>query len=336
MKTGKVLKSAEVSVEDLEKIHRYTRREFSPEEIYSFSVVLCDNDVDRDYERFTVEALFELEKLFVGKTGVFDHAPKAENQTARIFDCRVEAVQGRKTKTGDDYFRLVAKAYLPKCAKTEDMILAIDSGILKEVSVGCAVAKKRCSICMEKAGTCSHTKGEVYGGALCCVQLEQPIDAYEWSFVAVPAQREAGILKRFVKGGETQVNNAEACVTMKEFIMQNAEALEKCRESGQAVFSYEELKELSAYVKNLERDALDGKAYRQELKKDFLRLSAIVQPEIAKATAEAIAGKLTVYEMKECIGAYEKKVCEKLPVLPQTYRGETSESKQEKNKEFEI
>ena len=41
-----------VGQEDLEQINRLTRREFSQEELYCFRVVLCDNDVDRQMERF--------------------------------------------------------------------------------------------------------------------------------------------------------------------------------------------------------------------------------------------------------------------------------------------
>ena len=52
---GYVLKSKEggkPGKDDLALINRYTRRPFSEEEIYTFSVVLCDNEVDRDFERF--------------------------------------------------------------------------------------------------------------------------------------------------------------------------------------------------------------------------------------------------------------------------------------------
>ena len=34
----------------MEKINLYTRRAYKPEEVYTFSVVLCDNEVDRDSE----------------------------------------------------------------------------------------------------------------------------------------------------------------------------------------------------------------------------------------------------------------------------------------------
>ena len=69
---------------------------------------------------------------------------------------------------GDDYFRLKARAYLPKSQKNSDIILALDSGIIKEVSVGCAVEKVVCSVCGEEIGMCAHKKGEIYGSKICC------------------------------------------------------------------------------------------------------------------------------------------------------------------------
>ena len=72
-----------VGQEDLEQINRLTRREFSQEELYCFRVVLCDNDVDRQMERFDEETLEQLARMFVGKTGICDHQPKTANQLAR-------------------------------------------------------------------------------------------------------------------------------------------------------------------------------------------------------------------------------------------------------------
>ena len=43
-----------VTDEELALINKYTRRQLSKDEVYVFSVVLCDNDIDRDGERFTV------------------------------------------------------------------------------------------------------------------------------------------------------------------------------------------------------------------------------------------------------------------------------------------
>lgn len=191
-----------VSAEDLELINRYSRRQLKAEEVYVFPVVLCDNETDRDCERFSIPALKTLAELYVGKTGIFDHEAKGSNQTARIFSAETVSDPERRTRSGEVYSCVRAKAYLMRTEKTADLIAEIDGGIKKEVSVCCSVKKKRCSICGADMmhSPCSHVKGAEYNGGICEVVLEEPTDAYEWSFVAVPAQPNAGITKSF--GGE--------------------------------------------------------------------------------------------------------------------------------------
>ena len=69
---------------DLEQINALARTALTAEEVYTFSLRLCDNEVDRDGERFSPETLRELAPLFVGKSGIFDHCWSARGQTARI------------------------------------------------------------------------------------------------------------------------------------------------------------------------------------------------------------------------------------------------------------
>ena len=303
MKKAEIIK-CEVSsqiAEELEKINTYTRRKFAEDEVYIFSVVLCDNDVDRDYERFTVEALFELEKLFVGKTGICDHNPKAENQRARIFECKVEAVEGRTTATGDDYFRLVAKAYMPKTEENATMIERIDSGICKEVSVGCASKKRVCSVCSKDtySGGCYHIGGKAYDGELCFFELSDITDAYEWSFVAVPAQRAAGVIKSHNKKGRKEN------FTMNEIL--------KSLNQGEAVtLSVEESRRLADYLVRLEKRAVQGDEYREELENEVLRFSAIVQPEITEKTMRKAICGLDTAQLKEFLKAYKEKAGKKM------------------------
>ena len=76
--------------EELALINRFSQRELGAEEVFAFPVVLCDNEVDRDFDCFTPGTLGELAKLFVGKTGIFDHDPRGENQTARIYRAEAE------------------------------------------------------------------------------------------------------------------------------------------------------------------------------------------------------------------------------------------------------
>lgn len=284
--------SNEVTDEELKLINSYTRRELSKDEVYVFSVVLCDNDIDRDGERFTVESLFELEKLFVGKTGIFDHNPTAKNQTARIFACKVEAVDGRKTATDDNYFRLKARAYLPVSEKNSDVILALDSGIIKEVSVGCAVEQVLCSICGERTEICPHKKGEKYGSKICCGELVNPYDAYEWSFVAVPSQKLAGVTKSAqIIGKENDMDSIMGKLELRKGV----------------TLSQSECMRLLSYIDNLKQSAKDGVYYRDSLTAEVVKLSATVQPEISRETMESVAKTMTVSQLNEFKKAFEKK-----------------------------
>lgn len=183
----------------MEKINRFTRRELSKDEVYSFPVILCDNEIDRDGEKFSLAALKKLAELYIGKTGIFNHDPKGENQTARIYDTEVLTDPARKTADGEEYAYLKAHAYMVKTDSNADLIREIDGGIKKEVSVGCAVAREICSVCGKdrRTGECAHKRGRSYHGKKCFFVLDEPTDAYEWSFVAVPAQRSAGVTKRF-------------------------------------------------------------------------------------------------------------------------------------------
>lgn len=185
-KAASTVKSA-ISADDMALINAQALRELTPEEVYSFKVLACNDLVDRDMERFTLRTLEKLADLYVGKTMIVDHRWSAENQTARVYKTWVEERDG--------YHALMAKCYMLRNESTKDIIAAIEGGILREVSVGCAIGRAVCSICGKEYGTCGHQKGETYDGALCICELHEPVDAYEMSFVAVPAQPRAGVTK---------------------------------------------------------------------------------------------------------------------------------------------
>lgn len=189
-----IVKGFEPADTDMDLINRLTLRELKREEVFAFRVVACDDQVDRDNERFTVEALEKLAELFVGKPILMDHSWSAEKQSARIYAAQVEEQAG--------IHRLVLRAYMLRNEATADVIASIEGGILREVSVGCAMGKAICSICgTDKAvGHCVHRPGAEYEGKKCHVDLDDARDAYECSFVAVPAQKDAGVVKRY--GGE--------------------------------------------------------------------------------------------------------------------------------------
>ena len=180
---------------DLALINLLSRRELSADEVYTFAVRLCDNDIDRDYERFEENTLEQLSQLFVGVSGVFDHEWSARGQAARIYRTPVVREESVRTADGRPYCYLKGWAYMVRTQANEALIAEIDGGIKREVSVGCSVERVVCSLCGQDLSDCPHEKGESYDGQLCHGILTGATDAYEWSFVAVPAQRKAGVIK---------------------------------------------------------------------------------------------------------------------------------------------
>ena len=279
------------SAEQLVAINAQAKAQLTAEQVYVFSLRLCDDQVDRDYERFDTGVLGELAKLFIGKTGILDHQWSAGNQVARIF--HAEVVQE------DRVSYIKAWAYIRRGGRGEEFIADIEAGILKEVSVGCAMGMAVCSVCGSEYGTCGHLKGETYDGEVACAILKEPMDAYEFSFVAVPAQRDAGVLKAL--GGN------RCCLK------------ELAEEFG-----------AQAEYRTLFKQAELGRRYEKELQDSVVRLGlslelGVSEPVLRNLTKTAAAEDLLA--LKE---ALEQRLNEMLPVTTQlmgsTGKGEIVES----------
>ena len=183
------------SEEELAEINRFARTPLKAEEVYAFSLRLCDNEVDRDFERFDEAALGTLGDLLVGKSGIFDHRWSAEGQTARLYRTEVVRERARTTAAGDGYCWLKGWAYLLRTEKNADLIAEIEGGIKREVSVGCSVSRRVCSVCGAESGTCQHTPGQRTGRGCASRSCGTPWTPMS-GLCAVPAQRQAGVLKR--------------------------------------------------------------------------------------------------------------------------------------------
>lgn len=194
-KAASVQGQGQISGEDLELINRQTLRTLTADEVFVFRLAACDDQVDRDCERFTVGALEKLAEIYPGKPVLMDHRWSTGTQTARVYSACVE--QTGETK------RLVLQCYMPRTEGTRETIAAIESGVLRECSVGVSVGACICSVCgaNNSKTLCIHNPGCEYDGNLCHMDLDEVLDAYEVSLVAVPAQKDAGVLKSKRYGG---------------------------------------------------------------------------------------------------------------------------------------
>lgn len=199
----------EVTEDELKLINRYAIKELTAEEVFTFKIAICDNEIDRDYEVFPKATLEKMTGLYVGKTIISNHRNLSENQCARIY--ATEVIEGgEQTKNGETYAKLVAHAYMVRTDSNKDLIVEISAGIKKEVSVGCAIGQVICSICgaNQRETLCKHWPAKEYDGKTCYFKLLDAKDAYEVSFVAVPAQPNAGVTKSY--GGEEPEEIEEA------------------------------------------------------------------------------------------------------------------------------
>lgn len=130
-----------LSYEDMAAINYYAKRIYLPQDLFAFSIELCDNEVDRDFERFSIESLKKLQELFLGKICIIDHECRDKTQVARVYHTQLEGKAGETTQAGEQLVRLTAKAYLPKTSNNATVIELIKSGILKEMSVGQLIAE---------------------------------------------------------------------------------------------------------------------------------------------------------------------------------------------------
>ena len=262
----------------LEAINAQARAKLTAEQVYVFSVRLCDDQMDRDYERFDTAALPQLAKLFIGKTGIVDHKWSSDAQVARIF--ATEVVR----EDGISYLK--AWAYIRRGGHGDEVIADIEAGIKKEVSIGCSMGRSVCSVCGGDYGVCGHQKGETYDGQVCCAILREPMDAYEFSFVAVPAQRGAGVLKGM--GGR------------------NASLKELAEEFG-----------AQAEYRVLYKQAQLGKQYEKQLQNDVVRLCLVLELGAEEPLLRSVMEKTGAEELLQLKKALENRVRECMPVQTQ-------------------
>lgn len=264
--------------QQLAKVNAQAKTNLTAEQVYVFSLRLCDDQVDRDLERFDTGALQELARLFIGKTGIVDHRWSTDSQVARIFETEVVREH--------DVSYIKAWAYIRRGGVADEVIADIEAGIKKEVSVGCAMGRAVCSICGSDYGTCGHQKGEHYDGQLCCAVLKEPMDAYEFSFVAVPAQPNAGVLKGLGTGKRRLKELAD------EFGAQ-------------------------AEYRALYKEAELGRAYLEQIRTDVVRLCLSLELGIEEPVLRKVVKTVGSEELTKMKQALEQRLAESMPMMSQ-------------------
>ena len=203
------IKSLEADESEMKQINEYTLEPLTAEQVFTFKAVIGNNETDdRNDMPFSESALKDLAELYKGKTVIKDHNPSAENQIARVYATELRTDTEKVSGLNEPYTELIAKCYMAKTAENEGLISEIKAGIKREVSTDFAVNEFKCSIC--GAEVCKHFRGKEYDGKKCMRIIKHCPDAYELSFVAIPAQPNAGTIKAAEEPEENEQTKLEA------------------------------------------------------------------------------------------------------------------------------
>ena len=122
-------------------------------------------------------------------------------------------------------------------------------------------------------------------GQLCCAILREPMDAYEFSFVAVPAQVSAGVLKGMGRNR-----------TLKEL----------AEEFG-----------AQAEYRALVKQARMGQAYEKQIRDDVVRLCLSLELGAEEPVLRSIVEKAAPEDLQKMKAALERRLWELQPVVSQ-------------------
>lgn len=266
---------------DIEKINQHTVKPLAVDEVYVFPIEVCDNDVDRVGDKMGDTFLQSVADNIAGLTGLKDHDWSSDNQMARLYDAELVEDPTKKNRLGENRKYVLGKAYT--LSKYKDYIEKINAGLLKESSLSFKSVNDRCSICgkpmikdANDIGHCEngHVAGEVYDGVLCYNDINELDDLMEWSLVAVPCQKHAGIKNKKL-GGNTPMKKVELLlkqlVSSKGLDEETKEAIEEAVGQSDEELSPEEVQKIVDENIKLQEEVKSLKAKMKELEDGHTR-----------------------------------------------------------------
>ena len=190
-------------VKDIDLINKHTIVPLTEDDVFTFKIRLCDNEIDRVFDGMTDKFLEEFKEKGSNLTGISNHDWSSNNQVSRLYDTEIITDNTKTNKIGEPYKYVLGKAYTLK--RFEEYIEKISAGLLKETSVSFESYGDTCSICgaetvkgEDNIAICpnGHVMGQMYDGKLAYNVVDNLTDIFEWSLVAVPCQRDSGVVSK--------------------------------------------------------------------------------------------------------------------------------------------
>ncbi len=183
-----VFQDSGITGEVIHLINRLAPKPLSAEQVYVRSMFLCSNQLClADGCRFTRNGLEEIAQKIIGQSVLTGHN-RTSLPLARFFKAQV--VQKGEDAEGEPVLFVQAWFYwLRETSGAKDLLLNIDGGVYREVSLAWKYNRWRCSICHAENGMCPHRVGERYDDRLCYRLIDHIVDVLEGSLVYKSADR---------------------------------------------------------------------------------------------------------------------------------------------------
>jgi hypothetical protein len=183
-----LFQETEITAADLALINTLAPKPLRADQVYIRSMYLCSSQLCiSDGCRFSRQALEEITQKVIGQSVLTGHN-RSSLPLARFFKAIV--VPRGENEEGESIFFVQAWFYwLRDTSGAKDLLLNIDGGVYREVSLAWKFNQWRCSICDAQNGMCSHRVGERYNEKLCYRWIDHIVDVLEGSLVYKSADR---------------------------------------------------------------------------------------------------------------------------------------------------
>lgn len=191
-------KFGEPTKAQLRKINALTNSNVNQAMLFVYPIRISDNLKDRHGDVFSIQALKQIAKDFIGKSGVKEHNVLLENQHSRVFDSEVIVDENEITPLGEPYTYVKLYAYMLRTEANRDLMMNIEAGIYNDVSIGVEVNEDD-----EEIIDYGDEKANLIKGIN---------EIQEFSFVAIGAQPKAKVLAKTLTGRGNEVMDYKKAV----------------------------------------------------------------------------------------------------------------------------
>lgn len=197
---------------EFEHIKPLVSDDTTAEQLYIFSLRMCNNEIDSDYDKLSETFLQQFAEHINNGTAplIKDHTWSSDGQIGRVY--RAEVLSDGVNSLGEPFTYVLGYAYV---SASSEVVARIKLGLLSEVSVGFDGSAYTCSVCGEPVKSHDHQcpQGHVFGSihedAPIYRNVNQCLAALECSFVPVPAQEGAEIQSKSDKKEGRRVKKSE-------------------------------------------------------------------------------------------------------------------------------